>query len=269
MLLFQKTTKKGALGRLFLCAWLLLPRFAASAGDACSTTQFDDTAQIRYVHDGDTVHLEDGRKLRLIGIDTPELKRKKQPLQPYAIEARDFLRQRVKQHASRVGLVYDRQRHDRYGRTLAHLYFENGDSVQAALLEAGLAVAYTTPPNAALHACYQQAEDRAQQTPSQIWSHEKYQARSVSRLPAESDGFRILRARVQSSRHSAKGLWLTLEGGLVLQIKSVDLDNFEAGALESLPGKNIEVRGWLHPRKSSTNTRFYMQLRHPDNLRIL
>ncbi len=217
----------------------------------CTTPEFDEIAHIRYVHDGDTVHLDDGRKLRLIGIDTPELARGKQPRQPFAIEARDFLRARVKQHAHRVGIVYDREKHDKYGRTLAHLYFENGDSVQRALLEAGLAVAFTTPPNAAQHACYQSAEAHAQQQAGKLWTHEKYSTHEVSDLQADSDGFRILRARVLQSRSSSKGHWLTLEAGLSIQIKPADLDNFAPSMLESLPGKTVEVRGWLHPRKSN------------------
>lgn len=250
---------------------LLLATAGASHASSthCATPKFDEIAHIRYVHDGDTVHLDDGRKLRLIGIDTPELARGKKSRQPFAIEARDFLRTRVKQHAHRVGIVFDREKHDKYGRTLAHLYFENGDSVQRALLEAGLAVAFTTPPNAAQHACYQSAEAHAQQQADKLWTHEKYHTREVRDLQADSDGFRILRARVLQSRSSSKGLWLTLEAGLSLQIKPADLDNFAPSMLESLPGKSVEVRGWLHPRKSKPTTRFYMQLRHPDNLRIL
>ena len=256
---------------MFAC--LLLPVAATGTGLDCASTDFDDSARVRYVHDGDTVHLDDGRKLRLIGIDAPELARNQQPQQPFAIEARDYLRQRIKQQDNRVGLVYDRQQRDKYERTLVHLHFANGDSVQAALLNAGLAVAFTTPPNNARHACYQQAEARAQQQSSHIWTHPKYSARTLESLTSDARGFHILRALVLNIKNSAKGVWLTLEAGLAIQIKPADLDNFAPALLDSLSGKHIEVRGWLHPRKTSgatrDNSRFYLQLRHPDNLRIL
>jgi endonuclease YncB( thermonuclease family) len=72
-------------------------------------------ARVLNVHDGDsiTVMTADGRKLkvRLIGIDTPEIG------QPYASESRDALRRMVAAAGNRVELVY--QKTDRYKRTLA------------------------------------------------------------------------------------------------------------------------------------------------------
>lgn len=60
------------------------------------------------VHDGDTLRLQDGRRIRLWGIDAPELK------QAYGIQSRDYLRQVV-------GKVVQLEPHgeDRYGRMLA------------------------------------------------------------------------------------------------------------------------------------------------------
>ena len=36
----------------------------------CAPQQISESAKVRYVNDGDTVHFEDGRKIRLIGIDS-------------------------------------------------------------------------------------------------------------------------------------------------------------------------------------------------------
>ena len=43
------------------------------ANTDCSSQRYDETTSIRYIHDGDTLHLKDGRKVRLIGINTPEV----------------------------------------------------------------------------------------------------------------------------------------------------------------------------------------------------
>lgn len=272
--------KKGAFQRLFCCSAALLLLASAACGGpvdsgtstsatACTAPAFAETADIRHVHDGDTVQLNDGRKLRLIGIDTPELARGGKSAQPFASAARDHLRRLLQEHGDRVGLVFDSQREDRYRRTLAHLFFTNGESVAAAMLGDGFAVAYTTPPNSRFSSCYRDQEASARSARSQIWDHAKYQPQAVSALAATSDGFHIIRARVLRSNTAGTGVWLNLEGGLAIQTKTADLDHFPAGWLAALQGKTIEVRGWLHPNRKAGKSGFYMQLRHPDNLIVL
>ena len=69
-----------------LCLFLLLtgsPVFAQTLPSSCSnslaTVQYDEIAVVDYIHDGDTLRLRDGRRVRLIGINTPELTRDNKP----------------------------------------------------------------------------------------------------------------------------------------------------------------------------------------------
>lgn len=80
------------------------------------------------VHDGDTVRLQDGQRVRLWGIDAPELK------QPYGIQSRDHLRKLCQ------GKVVTLKTHgeDKYGRTLA-VVLVAGRNCNESLLQAGLA----------------------------------------------------------------------------------------------------------------------------------
>jgi endonuclease YncB( thermonuclease family) len=255
-----------------LCLGLLLAASAACAADksaACAAPAFAETAVVHHVHDGDTVQLVDGRRLRLIGIDAPELARDNHPAQPFGLAARAYLRRLMQQHGDRVGLVFDTDKQDKYGRSLAHLFFTNGTSVAAALLDAGLAVAYTTPPDDHFSACYREHEASARLAGREIWNHPKYRDLAATELSTRSNGFHIVHARVLHSNNSRKGFWLDLEGGLAIQIKADDLANFEPGWLAALTGKTIQIRGWLHPKSGSGKNRFYMQLRHPDNLLVL
>lgn len=89
------------------------------------------------VYDGDTLQLLDGQKVRLLGIDAPELKGKAQYL---AREASQALEQRVMD--SPVQLAYDGERHDNYGRILAIVTAADGGCVNLELLQKGLAKAY-------------------------------------------------------------------------------------------------------------------------------
>ena len=85
-------TKKGAIWRLFLCSLYFLAGFiyssAALADSNCSSDYYDETTNIRYIHDGDTLHLSDGRKVRLIGINTPELARDNRAAEAFAQQAK-------------------------------------------------------------------------------------------------------------------------------------------------------------------------------------
>ena len=94
------------------------------------------------VYDGDTVTVKLGRKrerVRLIGIDCPELKQA-----PWGRRARDFLARRVLHRW--VRLEFDVQSRDRYGRLLAYLWLD-GELVNETLVREGLCLIYTVPPN--------------------------------------------------------------------------------------------------------------------------
>ena len=69
---------------------------------------------MKSVYDGDTLTLVDQRRVRLLGIDTPELDEN----QPFAKEAKDYTKLRCFQRS--VWLVVDGE--DHYGRLLAHVF---------------------------------------------------------------------------------------------------------------------------------------------------
>ena len=111
-------------------------------------------ASVRRVIDGDTIELADGRLVRYIGIDTPELRRKVEghwvlDPEPFGEAARDANRRLVEGRTIR--LEYDVQTHDRFGRLLAYAYVtRDGDGevmVNAELLRDGFAQLLTIPPD--------------------------------------------------------------------------------------------------------------------------
>ena len=96
--------------------------------------------EVRRVVDGDTLLLANDARVRLIGVDTPELARAGEPAQPFAVEAKLFTERFVS--SGRVQLEMDRQRQDRYGRFLAYVHVDEV-MLNEALLRAGLARART------------------------------------------------------------------------------------------------------------------------------
>jgi len=103
-----------------------------------------EKARVEKVIDGDTVVLTDGRKARLIGIDTPELNDPSKPVEYYAEEAKKFTEEQ--REGKLVTLEYGNLRKDRYNRTLAYIYLPSGEMLNERLLSEGYAVIYTGFP---------------------------------------------------------------------------------------------------------------------------
>jgi endonuclease YncB( thermonuclease family) len=76
-----------------------------------------------------TLQLDTGRKVRLIGVDTPETKDPRKPVQHFGQEATAFTQRLIE--GKRVRLAYDQQHKDKYGRTLAYVYLDDGTFVNA------------------------------------------------------------------------------------------------------------------------------------------
>ncbi len=214
------------------------------------------------VHDGDTLQLADGRKLRLIGVNTPELAREERPAQPLAEAARDALRRRLGPRA-RLALHYDRQRRDRYGRLLAHAFHE-GRNLSAWLLRRGYGAVVAVPPNLDYHECYRRSEQEARAQGRGIWRLPYYRPLATTALPPGTEGFRFIQGKVLRAGESRRSLWLNLEGGVALRIARKDLVYFGDFDPRRYVGRHIEARGWLHRQRG----RLVMQIRHPFALRL-
>jgi micrococcal nuclease len=97
---------------------------------------------VRNVYDGDTLTLKDERRVRFLGVDTPELKEH----QPFAQEAKDYTKSKIKDHLYMV--VEDS---DHYGRLLAWVYVEDGGGgylcVNEGLIQQGYAYCYIPDSN--------------------------------------------------------------------------------------------------------------------------
>jgi micrococcal nuclease len=120
-----------------------------------------DSVTVTQVVDGDTIDVDiDGRteRIRLLNVDTPETKDPNQPVQCLGPEATAYLASLLPTGTS-VRLEYDRERTDRYDRTLAAVFAADGTLVNAEIARQGLAAVMVIdgndrfyPPIAAAHA---------------------------------------------------------------------------------------------------------------------
>lgn len=120
-----------------------------------------ETANVAKVVDGDTIELTDGRRVRYIGINTPERD------QPYYQNAVEVNRQLTA--GKTVGLEFDVETFDQYGRTLAYVWV-NGAMANLEMVRQGFANVYTVPPNVKYEAEFRQAEREAREAGRGLWA---------------------------------------------------------------------------------------------------
>ena len=100
-------------------------------------------AWVEYVHDGDTLFLQDGRKVRLLGINTPEVGAH---LECEGDEATAVPRAMLPT-GTHVWVQQDLDPVDQYGRSLLFIYTDAGINVNLALLTQGDAEVMQFKPN--------------------------------------------------------------------------------------------------------------------------
>lgn len=217
--------------------------------------------RVERVYDGDSLRLSDGIRVRLAGINTPELRHGEGADEPYAVQAQERLLQLVKASDHRLILQPSAESRDRYDRLLAHAYTPAGVSVQEQILLVGLGLTYVHPPNLGNRDCYRKAETQARDLGLGVWKNLPVTASS---LDNNDEGFIVLHGRVTRVRNTRRSIWLELRTGPSLRIARRDLAHFDTTDSSSLVGKDIEARGWLYRHRN----RLQMRIRHPDALRI-
>jgi endonuclease YncB( thermonuclease family) len=202
------------------------------------------SVKVQRVVDGDTLRLVDGRAVRLIGLNSPEIGRQGRSAEPFAEAARKRLQELVAASDERVVLQLGKQAKDHYGRTLAHAYDNRGRNLEAQLLAEGLGYLVAVAPNLALVQCQQAAERVARKARVGLWQ------RSPVQTPKQlnSGGFALLQGRVQHVERNGGGLWLEMGDSLVLHIAPRALGNFDLRAVQRLEGHTVEARGWVIDR---------------------
>lgn len=120
------------------------------------------------VIDGDTIELDGGERVRLIGINAPEYELWKPRIDPYGKESLGCAK-RWMDH-KKVLLENDVERLDKYGRTLAYVFSEDGDFINRALVAEGCAKVRYYAPNGRYYKILKEAEKNAKAEHKGLWA---------------------------------------------------------------------------------------------------
>lgn len=255
--------KKASLAGAFFVSAIWL----SAAQAFCPAPVGLDSATVQRVVDGDTLRLSDGRNVRMIGLNTPELGKQGRSDEPFAVAARKRLEALVAESDGRVGLRLGAESKDRYGRTLAHVFSAKGENLEAQMLADGLGFQVAVAPNVDLVDCQQAAERRARKAGLGLWKRSPV----LKAEQIERSGFAVVSGRVSKVQRNRGGIWIELQDKLVLRVAPNLLDRFDGASLQALKGRQIEARGWVVDRSrrgglKSGQARWLLPLTDPSML---
>jgi endonuclease YncB( thermonuclease family) len=124
---------------------------------------------VERIVDGDTLVVSGLGTVRLIGVDTPESVDPRRPVEAYSKEATQFLTNLAL--GKTVKPEFDVTRTDRFGRTLAYLYLENGTLVNREIIRRGFGHAYVEFPFKYLDE-FRRAEQEARGARVGLWAEQ-------------------------------------------------------------------------------------------------
>jgi micrococcal nuclease len=100
---------------------------------------------VKQVIDGDTILLSDGRYVRYIGINAPEIDYDKKRAEPFGYKAKSLNKRLVL--GKKIRLELDKETHGPYGRLLAYVFSREGKFVNKELIGHGYAYVLFLKPN--------------------------------------------------------------------------------------------------------------------------
>jgi endonuclease YncB( thermonuclease family) len=232
--------------------------------------QAGEDVHIAGVIDGDTLLLDDGREVRLKGIQAPKLPLGRRGFEawPLADEAKARLEELAE--GTPAQLRYGGAQGDRHGRILAHVFVRQAGQeiwLQRRLLGEGLARVYTFKDNRACAAELLAAERAARSASRGIWAEPYYEIRDagdVDGLNRLLGKFEIVEGAVKSAAIVRDRLYLNFgedyRSDFTVTVSERDIrlflqderwadlfreDDARSRQIEELNGRLVRVRGWL------------------------
>ena len=232
-------------------------------GWAGTFSQIDSGRWVRVdkVYDGDTFKTARGEKIRLLGINTPEIARDDHPGQPMANRAKKELESLILNKL--VRLKFDQVRHDRYNRLLAHIYLQDGTWINSRMIETGMAHVYTFAPNFRHSGLLLEKERQARSKKQGIWESSRFEMLKSSHVGKSHIGqFRVISGTISAIDKSGWGFKF---GNLSVSIPKAYRKWFKQ-IPKLKPGDFVTLHGKI---RISSRERLFLALHSPFDLETI
>lgn len=242
---------------------------------ACEGLRDGPKGTVSQIVDGDTLMLDNGLIVRLIGIQAPHLALGRDGLEdwPKSADSKQVLSDLAL--GKPVLLRYGGEQKDRYGRLLAQVFVtgETETWVQQQMLTRGMARVYSFPDNRACLPELFAAETRARVSALGIWSDPYYRVRRAAK-PADfsslSGHYELVEGRVLNADRSGSRVYLNFgrhyKEDFTAVIDARALKLFGAEGLDPLKLNNalVRVRGWIDLKDGPR-----IEITHPEQIEVL
>jgi endonuclease YncB( thermonuclease family) len=254
---------------LSLLVLLLLPLATLRAEAVVETLERGETSPAVEVVDGDTLLLENGTEVRLVGIQAPKLPLGRAGFKawPLADEAKQALEALAR--GKTLTLFYGGRKTDRYGRALAHLLRADGLWLQGELLAAGMARVYSFRDNRRLIGEMLAQERDARAGQHGIWALPYYAVRTPEAVTEDIGTFQLVEGRVMDSdivrRRGYVNLGADWKSDFTISIAPRDRKLFGADGEDilALKGHVVRVRGWIKSFNGAM-----IEATHPEQIEV-
>ena len=122
---------------------------------------------MKRVVDGDTLLLANDKRVRLIGVNTPETVKPNSPVEAYGKEASEYTKKMLT--GKTVYLEKDAGDTDKYGRLLRYVYMDDGKMFNEVLVQEGYAQVMTIQPNVKYQERFVEAQRQARESKKGLW----------------------------------------------------------------------------------------------------
>jgi micrococcal nuclease len=133
---------------------------------AASSASAQDLVRVKRVIDGDTMILESGERIQLIGVNIPETK----PLTKTGNEAAEFTKRLVEGKLVQVEVDHLANTWDRWSPTLTYVFLEDGTFLNAEIIRQGYGLAVSAIPPLKYDYEFQKLEREARKQRRGLWA---------------------------------------------------------------------------------------------------
>jgi micrococcal nuclease len=238
----------------------------AAENEAIAALPLLETSSVAKILDGGTILLEDGKTIRLAGIEVPlpPLGHAADTLWVWDEAARSALETLVDGHQVTIRDALPTP--DRYGRIIAQVVRDDGLWLEGDLIAQGAVRVQATPETAGLEPAMLQREAAARRDGLGLWQARFYDIRAPGALDHESGSFQIVEAVIRKAEDRHGVIWLDLGENAAARLERPARQKFKSAGLDplTLAGQKLRLRGWVE-----WQGRPVLELTHPEAVELL
>jgi endonuclease YncB( thermonuclease family) len=233
-------------------------------------------AKLKYVIDGDTIVLQNNKRVRLLGINTPEIAHKKYKPKSedelFGLESKLELKKLLEN--KNIYLFVDNEKRDKYGRLLAWVFDSKKKLVVENIIGKGLGFWEPNYRHNRFIECLKKVEEKSRKAKLGIWGEKYYRAINANSI--HKKGFQLVKGVLERGKITKKYIWLVFQSKnknkgyknrTMLMFSRKHWDD-KKDIINNLIGKKVVFKGRFFSFRKTPKS-FKANVMHEEMFRIL